>query len=164
MIFVSVGTNEARFDRLLRGVADLTIDEELIVQYGHSSPIAPATAELVDFLSFDAMLDTIRRSRAFVTHAGVGSIMVALAQEKRPIVVPRRRALGEAVDDHQLELGRRFAASGMVTLVDSVDGLAGALSADESPTSLARGVSALGADLRDFLAARIAPTTPASRP
>ena len=29
MIFVSVGTNEARFDRLLRAVAELPLDEDL---------------------------------------------------------------------------------------------------------------------------------------
>ena len=35
MIFVSVGTNEARFDRLLRAIATLRIDEELLIQHGH---------------------------------------------------------------------------------------------------------------------------------
>ncbi len=39
MIFVSVGTNEARFDRLLRAVAGLELDEELVVQHGHSARI-----------------------------------------------------------------------------------------------------------------------------
>jgi UDP-N-acetylglucosamine transferase subunit ALG13 len=55
MIFVSVGTNEARFDRLIEAVAGVALDEELVIQYGHSSP-GPATgATLVDFLSFDEM-------------------------------------------------------------------------------------------------------------
>ncbi len=79
MIFVSVGTNEARFDRLLRAVAELPIDEQLLVQHGHSSPIAAPHAELIDFLPFEGMIETIRRARVVVTHAGVGSVMVSLA-------------------------------------------------------------------------------------
>jgi UDP-N-acetylglucosamine transferase subunit ALG13 len=163
MIFVSVGTNEARFDRLLRAVADLTIDEELIIQHGHSSPIGPQSAELVDFLSFDAMVETIRRARVVLTHAGVGSIMVALAQEKRPVVVPRRKAFHEAVDDHQLELGRRFAAAGIVTFVESPDDLADVLDAEHAPARVARGLSSLGDDLRDFVALTVAAAAPPRR-
>ena len=70
---------------------------------------------------------TIRRARVVVTHAGVGSVMVSLANGKRPVVVPRLKSFGEAVDDHQLQLGRRFAAAGLVTLVEAPDGLGAAL-------------------------------------
>ena len=58
MIFVSVGTNEARFDRLLRAVAELPHGDERLVQHGHSIAIPGAGAELVDFLSFDAMVES----------------------------------------------------------------------------------------------------------
>ena len=56
---------------------------------------------------------------------------------KTPIVVPRRKAFGEAVDDHQLQLGRRFAQAGLVTLVEDPDGLGEAL-AREQATSRGR--------------------------
>ena len=103
MIFVSVGTNEARFDRLLHAVAELGLDEEVVVQHGHSARDSiPPARQLVDFLPFEGIVDTVRRSRVVVTHAGVGSVMVSLANGKRPIVVPRRKAFAEAVDDHQL--------------------------------------------------------------
>jgi exopolysaccharide biosynthesis glucuronosyltransferase PssE len=156
MIFVSVGTNEARFDRLLRAVGELSIDEELIIQHGHSSAIGPPSAELVDFLSFDAMVQTMRRARVVLTHAGVGSIMVALAQDKRPVVVPRRKAFHEAVDDHQLELGRRFAAAGIVTFVESPDDLGTVLEAQHAPATITPGLNSLGHDLRDFVALTVA--------
>jgi UDP-N-acetylglucosamine transferase subunit ALG13 len=164
MIFVSVGTNEARFDRLLRAVADLPGEEERLVQHGHSSAFPGVGVELVDFLSFDEMTDAIRRSRAFVTHAGVGSILVALANGKRPVVVPRRGALGEAVDDHQLQLGRRFAVSGLVTLVEDPAQLADALAVPAHEATATPTAGALAADLRDYLTAAVGPATVAARP
>ncbi len=163
MIFVSVGTNEARFDRLLRAVADLPTEEKRLVQHGHSTPFPGTGVELVDFLSFDEMADAIRRARAFVTHAGVGSILVALANGKRPIVVPRLSALGEAVDDHQLQLGRRFAASGLVTLVESPAELPDALAAARHDAIVTPTAGALAADLRDYLTAAVGPAAGAAR-
>jgi exopolysaccharide biosynthesis glucuronosyltransferase PssE len=151
MIFVSVGTNEARFDRLLRAVAALPLDEELVVQHGHSGPIERPGSELIDFLSFEEMVATIRRARVVVTHAGVGSVMVSLANGKCPVVVPRLKSFGEAVDDHQLQLGRRFAAAGLVTLVEAPDGLAAALAAEQQPAAIVPSASSLAADLTSFL-------------
>ena len=59
-----------------------------------------------------------------VTHAGVGSILVAGANGKRPVVVPRLRRFGEAVDDHQLALAQKLEEIGLVVLVDDPSGLA----------------------------------------
>jgi UDP-N-acetylglucosamine transferase subunit ALG13 len=159
MIFVTVGTNEARFDRLLQAVAGLPLEEEILVQHGHSSPIGPAHAQLVEFLSFDDMVETVRRARAVVTHAGVGSIMVALANAKRPIVLPRRSSFGEAVDDHQLELGNRFAASGLVTLIDSGEALERALAQEPQTATVIPASSSLASDLRSFLEDAVAGTS-----
>jgi UDP-N-acetylglucosamine transferase subunit ALG13 len=151
VIFVTVGTNEARFDRLLHAVAALEVDEEVVVQYGHSSPLRPPGATLVDFLPFEGIVDMVRRSRVVVTHAGVGSVMVSLANGKRPIVVPRLKAFSEAVDDHQLELGRRFATAGLVTFVESPDGIAEAVLGDQGAASVVPRTSPLALDLRGFL-------------
>jgi UDP-N-acetylglucosamine transferase subunit ALG13 len=155
MIFVSVGTNEARFDRLLRAVAELPGGDRRLIQHGYSIPIPGANVELVDFLAFDELADAIRRCRVFVTHAGVGSVLVALANGKRPVVVPRRKDFGEAVDDHQLQLGRRFAAAGLVTLVEDPDDLADALDGDQHDVAVTPNASVLAADLRGYLAAAV---------
>lgn len=151
MIFVSVGTNEARFDRLLQAVAGLPFDEELLIQHGHSSRIERPGAELVDFLTFDSMVDTIRAARLVVIHAGVGSVMVSVANGKRPLVVPRRKAFGEAVDDHQLQLGRRFAAAGLVTLVEDLADLAAAVAGAHEAAEMVPSASSLAADLAGYL-------------
>jgi UDP-N-acetylglucosamine transferase subunit ALG13 len=151
MIFVSVGTHEAPFDRMLRAVYDLDLDEELVVQHGPSGIRHDRAAE-AEFLSFDAVVDCIRKARAVVMHAGVGSVMISLANGKRPIVMARQREFGEHVDDHQLELARRLEASGLVTLVEDGDALAAALAGETQPAGQMNGVPWLGTDLSDYLA------------
>lgn len=152
MIFVTVGTNEARFDRLLAAVDRLGTREELIVQHGPSA-IRPAGATAVDFLPFDDMVETIRRARIVITHAGVGSVMTSLLAGTRPIVVPRLHRYGEAVDDHQLPFGRRLEQAGLVVFCEQPEELAkvvasggGALDIELRPSRRLVG------DLRDYLA------------
>jgi UDP-N-acetylglucosamine transferase subunit ALG13 len=151
VIFVTVGTNEARFDRLLHAVAELSPEEDIVIQHGHSAAVGPPHARLVDFVPFEEMGRLMRAARAVVTHAGVGTIMVALANEKRPIVVPRRGSLGEAVDDHQLQVGRRFGEAGLVTYVESEGDLARALTAEHAGVAALPRSSALASDLGAFL-------------
>jgi len=131
MIFVTVGTNEAPFDRLLHAVAGLPPDHELVVQRG-SSRVELANAKVYDFIPFDDVVEHVSHAHAVITHAGVGSVLVTLSVGKRPIVVARRRAFGEAVDDHQLQLGRRFAAQELVTLSEP-EGLSEALERVSGP-------------------------------
>jgi UDP-N-acetylglucosamine transferase subunit ALG13 len=48
-----------------------------------------------------------------VSHAGVGSTIEALDSGHFPIVVPRRAAFGEHVDDHQVPLAVDVAKRGL---------------------------------------------------
>jgi UDP-N-acetylglucosamine transferase subunit ALG13 len=150
MIVVSVGTNEARFDRLLTWVAGLRSEEPLVVQHGPSS-VRPPGASCVEFLPFEELVALVRRSRAFVTHAGVGSIMMSLAAGRRPIVVPRLKRFGEAVDDHQVPLATRLGAEGMLTVVQTPEELERALSGLEHAVATGSGATALAGDLRSYL-------------
>jgi UDP-N-acetylglucosamine transferase subunit ALG13 len=160
VIFVSVGTNEAPFDRLLEAVASLRLDEDVVVQHGHSARLGPPGARLLDFLSFEEMVDHIRDARVVVTHAGVGSAMVSLANGKRPVVVPRRKSFAEAVDDHQLQLGRRLAHAGLVTFAEEPAGLAAAIAKHDGLATIVPATNSLAADISTFLSARI--TRPAT--
>jgi UDP-N-acetylglucosamine transferase subunit ALG13 len=131
MILVTLGTNEQPFDRLVGAAAQLDLDEPLLVQYGASRE-PHGLGEWVDFMPFDALADAMRRASVVVSHAGVGSIMLARRCGKRPLVVPRRRALGEAVDDHQLHLARRLDQLGVVSVVEDMSELAAAIVAARS--------------------------------
>jgi UDP-N-acetylglucosamine transferase subunit ALG13 len=162
MIFVSVGTHEAPFDRMLQAVYDLELDEELIVQYGPSDVRCERAVE-VDYLPFDEVVANIKRARAVVMHAGVGSVMISLANGKWPLVMARREELGEHVDDHQIELARRLEANGLVTLVEDSEALAKALApgAEQQPGQM-NGVPWLGSDLAEYLAEHVGEPAPAS--
>jgi UDP-N-acetylglucosamine transferase subunit ALG13 len=150
VIFVTVGTNEARFDRLLHTVDALDVDEEVVVQCG-SSPVRPSQARCVDFLVFDELVDHVRRARVVVAHAGVGTVLVALANGRRAIVVPRRQRHGEAVDDHQVDFARRLHGAGLVHLVEDPFDLAEALSLPLDPPAVNGHANGLAEELQAYL-------------
>jgi UDP-N-acetylglucosamine transferase subunit ALG13 len=151
MIFVTVGSSTIPFDRLLRAIDRLDVDEEIVVQRG-ASRIRPRRAGCVDFLEFDEFVELVRSARVVVTHGGVGSIMVSLGEQRHPLVVPRRRAHGEAVDDHQVPFARRAHELGLVTLVNDVDDLEHAIADHPSEgTALSPLQSPIEAELRSYI-------------
>lgn len=117
MIFVTVGTNEAPFCRLLRAVGDREGGETLVVQHG-PSPVRPRGAECFAYLPYPTLVEYAQTARVVVCHAGVGSVLVAVRAGKRPIVMPRLRRHGEAIDDHQVEFAQRLHREGVVELLD----------------------------------------------
>ena len=163
MIFVTVGTNEAPFDRLVEAVGLLPADEEIVVQCGSSAVRPPNATVCHEFMLFDDLVAEMRRARVVVTHAGIGSIMSALASRKRPVVVPRLARYGEAVDDHQLPVARRLESSGLVIVLEDPAVLGAAVSegsapgVDDSPVDVDLGPDErLVAELREYIAAHTA--------
>jgi exopolysaccharide biosynthesis glucuronosyltransferase PssE len=154
VIFVTVGTNEARFDRLLEAVATLPGSHKIVVQHGSSSVQPANAAQCFEFLPFDDLVGKMRSARVVVTHAGIGSIMTALACGKRPIVVPRLARYGEAVDDHQLPVARRLESAGLVRVVEDLSSLEAAVLDAVAVVDVAIGADQrLVGELRDYIAA-----------
>ncbi len=164
MILVAVGASQFPFDRLLRAVDELPRAEPLVVQHGPSA-IRPADARCLQFVPLHNLAELVREARVVVTHAGVGSILLALSNGKRPFVVPRRRAFGETVDDHQLESARRFAQAGLVHLVEDPRQLGAAMTAsgEDADAELAApdGELQLVQELRAYLRQTIGEPGPA---
>jgi UDP-N-acetylglucosamine transferase subunit ALG13 len=159
VILVTTGTNGVAFDRLLRAVDAIETDERVVVQHGPSS-LRPSRATCFDYVSFEELVELVRQARLVVSHGGVGSILVALTNGKRPLVVPRLARFGEVVDDHQLELARKLAGVGLVTLEEDVDRLPElVLSTDSRLSARSETPSTdLAADLRGYLAAILGPS------
>ncbi|BDG67025.1 glycosyltransferase family 28 [Enterococcus innesii] len=106
MIFVTVGTHEQQFDRVIKEIDTLvqnkTINDEVFVQIGYSTYI-PTHCKWKEFLSYNEMQEKINTARIVITHGGPASFLSVLEKKKIPIVVPRRLCYGEHVNDHQLD-------------------------------------------------------------
>jgi UDP-N-acetylglucosamine transferase subunit ALG13 len=121
LVFVTVGTDHHPFHRMIGWVDGWLASgaagrARCLIQYGTSSK--PKLGEGRDYLPYAEMEAAMREAAAVVCHGGPGSVMMARWLGKVPIVVPRRRALGEHVDDHQLIFARRMATEGEVELVE----------------------------------------------
>lgn len=158
MIFVTVGTHEQPFDRLLREVDKIAVkDPELafFCQTGFATvaPRVPHTAAL----SFDQMKQRMESASIVVTHGGPGSILPLLAAEKPAVLVPRLKRHGEHVDDHQLAFCTRIGDLYGLPVVVEIDDLASALSEARPPVR--RNVTGGGhavAKLQDLITAELA--------
>jgi UDP-N-acetylglucosamine transferase subunit ALG13 len=121
--FVAVGTHAQPFGRLLEMVST-ALEDELLPQPVRAQ-LGPATwtppvpdARVSAHLTRDELEAALRRAEIVVCHGGAGIISSALAAGHRPIVVPRRAALGEHVDDHQYQLTRKLAEWDLVVAVE----------------------------------------------
>lgn len=122
MIFVSVGTHEQQFDRLITTIdtlkRDNIIQEDVFIQRGYTS-YRPAACEYIDLLGYDMMVEYIRKSSIYITHGGPGSIFLGWQNDKIPIVVPRMKEYGEHVDNHQIDFVKRLEAAKRILAVYS---------------------------------------------
>jgi beta-1,4-N-acetylglucosaminyltransferase len=121
MIFVTVGTHSQPFDRLVKAMDILAIDnpEEIIIQYGASTYV-PEHATKIQWGSGVAIEDLIDKSRVIVGHTGSGTIINAVLKEKPLVLVPRLKQFGEHIDDHQKQLARIYAEKGRAIVVYNV--------------------------------------------
>jgi UDP-N-acetylglucosamine transferase subunit ALG13 len=119
--FVAVGTHRQPYDRLLGIVTDGIqaglLPEPVRAQVGPSRWRAPR-AQVSPHLAREQLEAALRSAAVVICHGGAGIISSALAAGRRPIVVPRRAALGEHVDDHQYQLTRKLADWGLVVAVE----------------------------------------------
>lgn len=116
MIFLTVGT-QFPFDRLVRAVDDLAgagaIGEEVFAQVGDST-YKPRHFETVSSLDKHAFDLQLVKASAIISHAGMGTIAMAMDHRKAMLAMPRRRRYGEVVNDHQEGLANKFAACGHI--------------------------------------------------
>lgn len=112
MIFVSVGTHEQSFERLIKKMDELVLNgkitEEVIIQRGFT-PYEPKHCQSQAIISFDEMNDYMEKADIIITHGGPATFMLALEKGKIPIVVPRKYQFKEHVNDHQVEFANKVA-------------------------------------------------------
>lgn len=110
MIFLTVGT-QFPFDRLIKAIDNMVgkglIDEEIFGQIGQTS-YEPSFFEAVNFLGKKEFDSNLKKASGIIGHAGMGTIRMALDNDKPLLVMPRLRRYREVVHDHQVEIARKF--------------------------------------------------------
>lgn len=109
MIFVTVGTHEQQFNRLIEEVdklkGDGTINEEVIIQSGFST-YEPKNCKSSKLIPYEDMIKYSKEASIVISHGGPASFITPLQFGKIPIVVPRQLQFNEHVNDHQVEFSR----------------------------------------------------------
>ncbi len=110
MIFVTVGTHEQPFNRLIKEVDRLVetgvIKDDVFIQTGYST-YEPKFCKWSSLISFDKMNELMETSDIIITHGGPATFMSAIANGKKPIVVPRQEKYDEHVNDHQVDFAQQ---------------------------------------------------------
>lgn len=117
MIFVSVGTQDKPFTRLLE-LIDKEIDsgfikDEVIVQSGYTK-YKSKNMKILDYVSKDEFNKYIKKCDLLITHGGVGTIFSGLEHNKKIMVMPRLKEFKEHNNDHQLDITESFEKDGYI--------------------------------------------------
>ncbi|WP_395673897.1 glycosyltransferase [Phenylobacterium sp.] len=139
MIFVTVGV-QLPFDRLVRAVdgwAATRGRRDVVAQVG-ATTYQPTAMEAYAFLKADEFARRVEAADLIVAHAGMGSIITAIELGKPLFILPRRAALGEHRNDHQLATAGRMAAQANVSLAQDEKVLVQMLDEFRAPRSSGR--------------------------
>ena len=132
MIFVTVGTHEQPFDRLIKYIDEFVkssgIKEEVVIQVGYSTYI-PKYCRWQKLYPYQDIIKLMKEARIVITHGGPSSFIMPLQIGKIPIVIPRQKKYGEHVNDHQLHfvtevakrMGNIIAVINVEKLLDTIN-------------------------------------------
>ena len=114
MIFATIGT-QAPFDRFVKMLDEVCegMNEEVVCQTIGCTYDAN-NIRIIGFVAPDEFNKIFSEARLIIAHAGMGTILSALKQQKPIIVVPRLASLGEHRNDHQMATAMRMDELGYV--------------------------------------------------
>ena len=126
MIFVTLGTQDKSFERLLRDIQkqiDLgNIKEKVVVQAGFTK-FDSKDMEIFDLIDREKFSELISKCDILITHGGVGSIITGLQNNKKVIVAPRLAKYDEHMNDHQIQITDNFSKAGYILPLYECDDL-----------------------------------------
>ena len=125
MIFLTVGT-QFPFDRLVKAVDETVskngLDEQIFAQVG-TTTYRPRNFESVSSLEKSLFDKHFSEADSIISHAGMGTITMALESGKPLLVMPRLSKYGEVVNDHQLAIAKKFEQLGYLLVAYEAEGL-----------------------------------------
>lgn len=134
MIFVTLGTQDKEFPRLLEAVEKLNVQDEIIIQKGSTKfDSQKDNIKTYKFMSKTKMDQYMREADVIITHAGVGTIIAGLKLHKKMIVAARLKQYKEHVNDHQLQILDTFSKAGYIIPLEDFDKLEELIKMDFEP-------------------------------
>ncbi len=118
LVFVSVGSDHHRFDRLVGWIDAWAAEHDVDCVVQHGTATAPTSCLALDYVDHAVLMDCLRAADVVVVQGGPMSIIEARRNGSRPIVVPRVPELREVVDGHQVVFCRKLAAEDMLDLAE----------------------------------------------
>ena len=125
MIFVTVGTHEQPFNRLVEYMDEWAKehDEPVIIQIGFST-YEPKNCEWSKMYPYEKIEKIVDEARIVITHGGPSSFIRPLVIGKIPIVVPRKAEFNEHVNNHQVDFSHEMEErQGNIIVVEEIDKL-----------------------------------------
>ncbi|EAR02766.1 PssE/Cps14G family polysaccharide biosynthesis glycosyltransferase [Maribacter sp. HTCC2170] len=117
MVFVTLGNQNFQFKRLLTSLEKLkkegVIKQEILAQVGHTD-FESDKIKIKELLSKEEFDQCIDRADFVICHAGTGSIINAIKNNKKVIVAARLAEHNEHIDNHQLEIKSAFEKKGYI--------------------------------------------------
>lgn len=120
MIFITLGSQKFQFNRLLKKIDEIEINDEIVAQIGYSD-YKPKHYKYAEFLDRDQYSELMGKADIVITHGGTGAIVGALKKGKKVIAVPRLAKYGEHVDDHQLQIIEQFKEMDLIYACEDMD-------------------------------------------
>jgi UDP-N-acetylglucosamine--N-acetylmuramyl-(pentapeptide) pyrophosphoryl-undecaprenol N-acetylglucosamine transferase len=119
-VVVSLGTfKDIGFERLVaRLIEILPADADVLWQTGDTD-VSPFGIAGHHAIPERELSQAISEADVLVAHAGVGTALAALEVGKCPLLVPRRFAHGEHVDDHQTQIAAELGSRGLALSVEA---------------------------------------------
>ena len=127
MIFVTVGTHEQPFNRLVEAIdkwkGEGKLTEDVVMQTGFCT-YEPQHCQWSKLYPYKEMVRLVDEARIVITHGGPSSFIMPLQVGKIPIVVPRRKEFDEHVNSHQVDFSNAVAQrQGNLIVVEDVEQL-----------------------------------------
>lgn len=116
MIFVTLGTSDYPFTRLLKQIDDLienNIIKNITVQCGNED-YQPKNFTIIKNLDKKEFNEYLKKAEVVITHGGVGTIIDCIKMGKKVIAFPRNTEYGEAKNNHQEQIINNLKNTGSI--------------------------------------------------
>lgn len=156
MIFVTLGTNDKSFVRLLETVDRLleagSIQDQVVVQSGFTQ-YESSRMEIFSSVPAEKFGQLMDEADLIITHGGAGTIMTALKKGKKILGCARLAQYHEHVNDHQIQLLSAFEEMGYLLYVKDLDELGEYIekAADFTPAAFVSNTQAFVSFLEDWI-------------